>query len=93
MADVGQCGLREVVRFEELQDNVAGDELFKDREQFWIHGIGLFKSDLTVEHYNRRKVGIASVRPFEGAGMADLGAGSGFEGTVPAYGPHIEMVE
>jgi hypothetical protein len=37
MADVGQCGLREVVRFEELQDNVAGDEFFKDREQFWIH--------------------------------------------------------
>jgi len=54
---------------------------------------GLFESDLTVEHDDRGKVGIASVRPFDGAGMADLGAGSGFEGSMAAYGPHIEMVE
>lgn len=33
------------------------------------------------------------MRPFEGAGMADLGAGSGFEGAVPADRAHIEMVE
>ena len=55
--------------------------------------IGLFESDLTVEHYDRRKIGIASVRPFEGAGMADLGARSGFERAVPADRAHIEMVE
>ena len=41
--------------------------------------IGLFESDLTVEHDDRGEIGIASVRPFEGAGMADLCAGSGFE--------------
>jgi hypothetical protein len=79
MADVGERGLGEVVRFEELQDDVARDELFKDWNELWIHGIGLFESDLTVEHDDRGKVGIASVRPFEGAGMLGLGAGSGFE--------------
>jgi hypothetical protein len=30
MADIGQRGLWEVIRFEKLQDNVAGDELFED---------------------------------------------------------------
>jgi len=55
--------------------------------------MGLFKSDLTVEHDDRRKIGIASVRPFNGAGMAGLCAGSGFEGAVARYRAHIEMVE
>jgi len=55
--------------------------------------IGLFESDLTVEHYDRRKIGIASVRPFKSAGMADLCAGCGFEGTMAADRAHIEMVE
>ena len=55
--------------------------------------IGLFESDLTVEHYDRGQIRVASVRPFERAGMTDLCAGSGFEGAVPAYGAHIEMVE
>jgi len=55
--------------------------------------IGLFESDLTVEHDDRGKIGIASVRPFNGAGMTDLCAGSGFEGTMARYRAHIEMVE
>jgi hypothetical protein len=55
--------------------------------------MGLFESDLTVEHDDRGKIGIASVRPFNGAGMLGLGAGSGFEGAVAADGAHIEMVE
>jgi hypothetical protein len=55
--------------------------------------IGLFESDLTVEHDDRGKVGIASVRPFDGAGMLGLGAGSGFERAVAADRAHIEMVE
>ena len=33
------------------------------------------------------------MRPFEGAGMLGLGAGSGFEGAVARYRAHIEMVE
>ncbi len=33
------------------------------------------------------------MRPFNGAGMADLCAGSGFEGTMARYRAHIEMVE
>jgi hypothetical protein len=53
----------------------------------------LFESDLTVEHDDRRKIGILAVRPFEGAGMADLCAGSGFEGTMARYRAHIEMIE
>jgi hypothetical protein len=55
--------------------------------------MGLFESDLTVEHDNRGKIGIASVRPFDGAGMADLCAGGGFEGAVARYGSHVEMIE
>jgi hypothetical protein len=55
--------------------------------------MGLFESDLTVEHYDRRKIGILAVRPFKSAGMADLCAGSGFEGAVARYRAHIEMVE
>ena len=48
---------------------------------------------MTVEHDDRGKIGIASVRPFNCAGMADLGAGCGFEGTMARYRAHIEMVE
>jgi hypothetical protein len=55
--------------------------------------MGLFESDLTVEHDDRGEIGIASVRPFDGAGMADLCAGSGFERAVTANGAHIEMIE
>ncbi len=33
------------------------------------------------------------MRPFEGAGMLGLGAGSGFEGTMARYRAHIEMIE
>ena len=55
--------------------------------------IGLSESDLTVEHDDRGKIGVASVRPFECAGMLGLCAGSGFEGSMPAYGAHIEMIE
>ena len=55
--------------------------------------IGLFESDLTVEHYDRGKIGIPSVRPFECAGMLGLCAGSGFEGAVMRDGSHIEMIE
>jgi len=55
--------------------------------------IGLFESDLTVEHDDRRKIGILAVRPFKSAGVLGLCAGCGFEGAVTAYGPHIEMIE
>jgi len=55
--------------------------------------IGLFESDLTVEHDDRGKIGILAVRPFEGAGMADLCAGSGFERAMARYCAHIEMIE
>jgi hypothetical protein len=55
--------------------------------------MGLFESDLTVEHYDRGKIGIPSVRPFECAGMPDLCAGSGFKGAVTRYRAHIEMIE
>jgi hypothetical protein len=55
--------------------------------------MGLFESDLTVEHDDRGKIGIPSVRPFERAGMLGLCARSGFEGAVAAYGAHVEMVE
>jgi len=55
--------------------------------------IGLFESDLTVEHDDRRKIRILAVRPFKSAGMTDLCAGSGFEGTMARYRAHIEMVE
>jgi hypothetical protein len=55
--------------------------------------MGLFESDLTVEHDNRGKIGIASVRPFESAGMPCLCAGGGFEGSMAADGAHIEMIE
>ena len=33
------------------------------------------------------------MRPFKGAGMADLCAGCGFEGTMARYCAHIEMIE
>ena len=55
--------------------------------------IGLFESDLTVEHYDRGKIGIPSVRPFDGAGMTELCAGSGLEGAVMRDGSHVEMIE
>jgi hypothetical protein len=55
--------------------------------------MGLFESDLTVEHYDRGEIGIPSVRPFDGAGMTDLCAGGGFEGSMPRYRAHIEMIE
>lgn len=79
MADIRERGLREPVRVKRRQDRVASDYLFKNGEQFWIHGIGLFESDLTVEHDDDREVRILAVMPLDGAGMADLGAGSGFE--------------
>ena len=55
--------------------------------------MGLFESDLTVEHYDRGKIGIPSVRPFECAGMPYLCAGRGFEGAVMRYRAHVEMIE
>jgi hypothetical protein len=55
--------------------------------------MGLFEGDLTVEHDYRGKIRVLAVRPFECAGMADLCAGSGFEGSMPRYRAHIEMVE
>jgi hypothetical protein len=48
---------------------------------------------LTVEHYDRGEIGIFAVRPFDGAGMADLCAGGGFEGAMPRYRAHVEMIE
>jgi hypothetical protein len=54
--------------------------------------MGLFESDLTVEHDDRRKIRIFSVGALDGAGMADLGAGSGFEGAMAADRTHIEMI-
>jgi hypothetical protein len=55
--------------------------------------IGLFESDLTVEHYDRGQIRVLAVRPFECAGMPHLCAGSGFEGAMPRYRAHIEMIE
>jgi hypothetical protein len=55
--------------------------------------MGLFESDLTVEHDDRGKIRIPSVRPFESAGMPHLCAGSGFEGSMARYRAHIEMIE
>jgi hypothetical protein len=55
--------------------------------------MGLFEGDLTVEHDDRGKIRVASVRPFECAGMTDLCAGSGFERAVMRNGSHVEVVE
>jgi hypothetical protein len=54
--------------------------------------MGLFESDLTVEHYDRGEIGIPSVRPFERAGMLGLCARSCFEGVVMRDVSHVEMI-
>ena len=67
--------------------------MMRDRMGISFGFMGLFESDLTVEHYDRGQIRVASMRPFDGAGMTDLCARSGFEGAVMRDGSHVEVVE
>ena len=72
MAHIGQRGLREVIRLERLQDNVARDELFEDGDKFWIHDAELLRIDglpfrVTLSHGALRISQSVETRPEGGA--------------------------